>query len=151
MAVVGVLILLFLAEESTGNPCTPYTSLTNIVDPTDPTCTTFITCLNKASVGAPTACGVGTKFSFALQESVQQSHLSSQFLFQWCNLLQLLNTQKNVPFHLNLHLNLTFCGVQNKFQMGNDSPHLSPNLHFNLKIEMLKGKLRSEMVLLNTL
>ena len=36
--------------------------------------------------------------------------------------------------------------------MGNDSlPHLSPNLHFNLKFKMLKRKLSSEMGLLNTL
>ena len=28
--------------------------------------------------------------------SVQQSRLSSQFVLQWCNLLQLLNTQKSV-------------------------------------------------------
>ena len=32
--------------------------------------------------------------------SVQQSRLSSQFAFHCCNLQQLLNTQKNVPFHL---------------------------------------------------
>ena len=36
------------------------------------------------------------------QGSVQQSRLSSQY--QCCNLPQLSNTQKNVPFHLNLHL-----------------------------------------------
>ena len=35
--------------------------------------------------------------------------------------------------------------------MGNDSPHLSPNLHFNLQIKMPKRKLRSETRLLNTL
>ena len=66
--------------------------------------------------------------------------------------LNLLNTQKNAPFHLNLHFRLQFGGVQIGFQMGNDSPlHLSPNLHFNLKIEMPKRKLRSEMGLLNSL
>ena len=43
-----------------------------------------------------------------LQGSVQQSPLSSQFAFRCCNLPQLLNTQKNVPFHLNLHLNPQF-------------------------------------------
>ena len=32
--------------------------------------------------------------------------LSSQFAFQCCNLPQLLNTQKNLPFHLSLHINL---------------------------------------------
>ena len=36
----------------------------------------------------------------------QQSRLSSQIYFQCCNLLQLLNTQKNMPFHLNLHFDL---------------------------------------------
>ena len=36
--------------------------------------------------------------------------------------------------------------------MGNDSPpHLSPNLHFNLQIKMIKHKLRSQVGLLNTL
>ena len=40
--------------------------------------------------------------------SVQQSRLSSQFPFQGCNLLQLLNTLKNVEFHLNWHFNLHF-------------------------------------------
>ena len=37
---------------------------------------------------------------------VQQSPLSSQFAFQCSNLPQLLNTQKNVQFLLNLHFNL---------------------------------------------
>ena len=40
---------------------------------------------------------------FTLQVSVQQSRLSSQFVFQCCNLL---NIQKNLPFHLNLNFNL---------------------------------------------
>ena len=43
-----------------------------------------------------------------LQGSVQRSRLPSQFAFQCCNLPQLLNTQKNVPLHLNLHFNLQF-------------------------------------------
>ena len=47
------------------------------------------------------------------QGSVQQFRLSSQFWFQCCNLPQLLYTQKNVPFHLNLNFNLQFQGVQN--------------------------------------
>ena len=38
--------------------------------------------------------------------SVQQSRLPSQFAFQRCNLPQLLNTRKNLPFHHNLHVNL---------------------------------------------
>ena len=42
------------------------------------------------------------------QGSVQQSRLPSQFAFQCCNLPQPLNTQKNVPFHINLHFNLPF-------------------------------------------
>ena len=38
------------------------------------------------------------------------------------------------------------------FKRENDSPpHLSPNLHFNLQIEIPKHKSRSEMGLLNTL
>ena len=48
------------------------------------------------------------------QESVQQSRLSSQFAYQCCNLPQLSNTPKNVPFHLNLHCNLNF----DVFKMG---------------------------------
>ena len=40
--------------------------------------------------------------------SVEQSNLSYQFAFQCCNVLQLLNTRKNVPLHLNLHFNLQF-------------------------------------------
>ena len=52
------------------------------------------------------------------QGSVQQSRLSSQFVFQCCYLLQLLNTQKNVPFNLNLHFDLQFWGVQNGFLIG---------------------------------
>ena len=50
--------------------------------------------------------------------------------FQCYNLPQQFNTLKNVPFHLILHSNLQFWGVQNGFQMGNDDspPHLSPNL-----------------------
>ena len=40
--------------------------------------------------------------------SAQQFCLSSQFVFQCCYLLQLLNTQKNVPFNLNLHFDLQF-------------------------------------------
>ena len=36
------------------------------------------------------------------REVFQQSRLSSQFAFQYCNLPQLLNNQKNVPFHLKL-------------------------------------------------
>ena len=51
------------------------------------------------------------------QESVQQSRLSSQFAFQCRNLPQLLNTQKNVQFHLNLHFKLKFWLVQNGFQI----------------------------------
>ena len=50
-----------------------------------------------------------------VQGSVQQSCLSSQFVFQCCNLSQLLNTQRNVEFHLNLHFNLPFRSVQNEF------------------------------------
>ena len=43
------------------------------------------------------------------QASVQQSpRLSSKFVFPCCTLPQLLNTQKNVPYHLNLHINLQF-------------------------------------------
>ena len=42
------------------------------------------------------------------QGSVQQSRLSSQFVFQCCNLPQLMNFQKNVPFHVNLNFNLQF-------------------------------------------
>ena len=42
------------------------------------------------------------------QGSVQQSRLSSQFALQCCNLLHLLNTKKNIPFHLNLNFNLQF-------------------------------------------
>ena len=53
--------------------------------------------------------------------SVQQSSLSSQFVFHCCN-------------------------VQNGLKT-----HLSPYLHFNLQIKMPKRKLRSEMGLLNTL
>ena len=37
------------------------------------------------------------------QGSVQKSCHSFQFAFQCCKLTQLLNTQKNVLFHLNLH------------------------------------------------
>ena len=48
--------------------------------------------------------------------SVQQSRLSSQFEFHCCNFPQLLDTQKNVQFHLNLHFNLQFTGVQNWFE-----------------------------------
>ena len=44
--------------------------------------------------------------NFADLGSVQQSHLSSQFAFQYRNLPQLLNTQKNVTFHLNLPINI---------------------------------------------
>ena len=40
--------------------------------------------------------------------SVHQSRLPSQFAFQCFNFPQLLNTQKNVLFHLNLHFNLQF-------------------------------------------
>ena len=43
-----------------------------------------------------------------LQGSVQQSRLSSQYVFQCCNLPQLLNAQKNVPFGLKLYFNLQF-------------------------------------------
>ena len=43
-----------------------------------------------------------------LQGSVRQSRLLSKFAFQRCILPQLLNTQKNVTFHLNLHFNLQF-------------------------------------------
>ena len=39
---------------------------------------------------------------------VQQSRLSSQFAFQCCDLPQLLNTEKNVPFSLNLQLIFKF-------------------------------------------
>ena len=42
------------------------------------------------------------------QGSVQWSRLSSQFAFQCCNLSQLLNTQKSVPFHLNMHKHFNF-------------------------------------------
>ena len=45
---------------------------------------------------------------FKVQGSVQQSRLSSQFVFQCWNLPQLLNTQKNVQFHLILHINVQF-------------------------------------------
>ena len=38
------------------------------------------------------------------QGSVHQSHLSYQSAFQFCHLPQLLSTQKNIQFHLNLHL-----------------------------------------------
>ena len=74
---------------------------------------------------------------------VQQSCLSSQLTFQCFILWQLLNTQKNGLFHLYLHFNLQFWGVQN----GNDSPHLSPNL----QIKMPKRKSKCEMEVLNTL
>ena len=40
--------------------------------------------------------------------SVLQSRLPSKLAFQCCKLPQLLNTQQNVPFHLNLHFNLQF-------------------------------------------
>ena len=42
------------------------------------------------------------------QGRVQQSLLLSQFVIQCCNLSQLLNTQKSVPYHLNLYFNLQF-------------------------------------------
>ena len=55
-------------------------------------------------------------------------------------------------FQLNLHFNIQFWGLQNEFQMGNDSsPHLRSNLYFNLGIKMPKRKSRSKMGLLNTL
>ena len=41
-----------------------------------------------------------------VQGRVQQSRLSCQFAFQCCNLPQLLEHSKNVPFHMNLHFNL---------------------------------------------
>ena len=87
----------------------------------------------------------GKEFHLKMLElgSVQQSRLSSQFSFQCCNLPQLLNTLKNVPCHLNLHINLQFEDVQNGFQMTNDNPpHFSPNWHFNLQLRMLKRKSR---------
>ena len=55
------------------------------------------------------------------QGSAQLSRLSSQFAFHCRNLPQLLNTYKNVPFHLNLHINLQFLGVQNGFHMENNT------------------------------
>ena len=42
------------------------------------------------------------------QGSVQQSCLPSQLAFQSCNVPQLLNTKKNVQFHINLYFNLQF-------------------------------------------
>ena len=80
---------------------------------------------------------------FLLQGSVQQSCLSFQFVFQCWNLPQLLNTQKIYHF-------ISIWGVQNGFQMGNDSPyHWNLNLYFHLQIKMLKTKLRFKMGLLN--
>ena len=71
------------------------------------------------------------------QGSVQQWCLSSQFVFQCFNLLLLMNTRKNILFHLHLHFNLPFWDVQSGFLMGNDSPlHLSSNLRLKLKIKM---------------
>ena len=57
--------------------------------------------------------GKGKKKAEKEQGSVQQSRLSSQFAFQCRNLLQLLNTRKNIPLHLNLRFNLQFKGVHN--------------------------------------
>ena len=58
-----------------------------------------------------------------VQGSVQQSRLISQFEFRCCNLPQ--------QFQLDFDFNLEFRGVQNGFQMGNDSPpDLSTNFLF---------------------
>ena len=46
--------------------------------------------------------------SYVMQGSVQQSRLNSQLEFQCGNLQLLMNSQKNVPLHLNLHFNLQF-------------------------------------------
>ena len=43
-----------------------------------------------------------------VQESVQHSRLSSHFVFQCHNSLQMFTTQLNLQFHLNLHFNLQF-------------------------------------------
>ena len=70
-----------------------------------------------------------------VQGSVQQSHLSSQFVFQYCNYPQLLNTQKNVPY---LCISIfKFEVFKNVFQIWNDSP---PHLSHDLQIKILKRK-----------
>ena len=65
-----------------------------------------------AAVPKPVFAVAKPMFDFAFQDfdqgGVQQSRLSSQFSFQCYDLQQLLKTQKNVPFHLNLHSNLQF-------------------------------------------